>query len=842
MRVLALVIYVILLSPTLKAQYTISGQVKDETSGQVLSGANIVLKNTFQGAYSDFEGKFRLEKVKAGIYTLEISYLGFETFSQEINVNQNQQLNISLKESPFAADEIVVLATRVNEQSPIAYTNLDKEDIAKQNFGQDLPILLNFTPSIVTNSDAGAGVGYTNFRIRGTDATRINITINGIPLNDAESQGTFWVNMPDFASSVDNIQIQRGVGTSTNGAGAFGASVNIQTNSLQADPSLEVNNSYGSFNTWKHTVKVATGLIQDKFTVEARLSQITSDGFIDRAFSDLQSFYVSGGYYGEKSIIRANIFSGNETTFQAWYGIPEARLRGDVAGMQAFAARNFLNEEQTQNLLNSDSRTYNSQLYEDETDNYQQDHYQFFYTLEVNPQLSLNTALHYTRGRGYFEQLILNDALATYNLEPVAIGGDTISNSDIIRRLWLDNHFYGTTFSLNYNKNRLNLNFGGGWNRYLGKHFGEVIWARFASNSNIRERYYDNDATKSDFHIYSKGNYQLGKNIQAFVDLQYRTVNYSFLGLAVDDQLGSRPLQQEVRLHFFNPKLGLNYQWNPNNAVYASFSVGNKEPNRNDFVQSSENSRPEHETLYDIEVGYRLQRRNWTFNANYYAMLYEDQLVVTGALNDVGQANRVNVDQSYRTGIELVAATQISTKLSWQVNATFSQNRIQDFQESINFASIASNAEEAQAELATLAAQGFVPNPNTGQLERNLGNTDLAFSPNIIAGSQLEYQPLEGLSIAWLSKYVGEQFLDNTSSDLRKLDAFFVNDIRLIYSFKTKFTDQVQLSLLVNNIFDEEYEPNGYTFGYFVGTERISENFYYPQAGINFLASLNIKF
>ncbi len=824
-----------------QAQYQISGQVQEQGKQTPLTGASIYLQGTNRATASDAEGKFTLENIPKGEYKLVVSYVGFQKYEQAVEVNRDLNLAITLASSPFVADEVVVSATRVSEEIPLAFTNVSKAEIEKQNLGQDLPILLNFTPSVVSTSDAGAGVGYTNIRIRGSDATRVNVTINGIPLNDAESQGAFWVNLPDFASSVANIQVQRGVGTSTNGAGAFGASINIQTNQRREDPYAELSNTYGSFNTWKHTLQAGTGLIKDHFTVDARLSKISSDGFIDRAFSDLKSFYLSGAYYGEKSLIKANIFSGREQTFQAWYGVPEARLEGDVEGMLAYIDRNFLNAEQATNLLNSDSRTYNSQLYENETDNYQQDHYQFFYTYEFNKHWNLNTALHYTRGRGYFEQYRYQDALSTYSIDPVEIGDSVINNSDLIRRLWLDNDFYGTIFSLNHRPDRWDLTLGGGWNRYEGKHFGEVIWARFAGESEIRDRYYENDATKSDFNIYGKALYDINAKLHAFVDLQYRRVNYSFEGLAVDDILGSRPVQQEVRLNFFNPKFGFTYDLQSQASLYASLSVANKEPNRNDYVQSTVNSRPRPERLYDIEVGYRRQSKQWSFNANAYAMIYEDQLVLTGAVNDVGQFTRTNVDNSYRLGIELVSNWQILSNLSWNFNATISTNQIKDFREFVDFLG-ATDPLERTEQLAELNAQGFVLDEGTGQLVRDLGTTDIAFSPELILGSQLEYQPFQNFSVALLSKYVGEQFLDNTASEARQLDAFLTQDIRLIYHLRTKVIPEIGFKLLVNNILDEKYESNGYTFGYFLGTDRISENFYFPQAGTNFLVALEIKF
>lgn len=716
-------------------------------------------------------------------------------------------------------DELVIKSLRVTDENGVAYSNISKEEISKLNLGQDLPILLNFQPSVVTTSDAGAGVGYTGLRIRGSDATRINVTINGVPVNDAESQGVFWVNMPDLASSVNSIQIQRGVGASTNGAGAFGASINLQTDQHSQKAFAEINNSFGSFNTWKHTVKAGTGLINDKFVVEGRLSKITSDGFIDRAASDLKSFFLTGGYHGKKTMIKMNVFSGQEKTYQAWYGVPESRLRGNRAEMEAYAERNFLDEKERQNLFNSNSRTYNPYTYDNEIDNYQQDHYQGFITHQITTDWNFHVGLHYTKGRGYFEQYRKNDDLADYNLPNVL---DSIQQTDLIRRRWLDNDFYGTVFSTNYTTEKLNFTLGGGWNRYEGKHFGEIIWARYASNSEIRHRYYDNDATKTDFNTFAKATYKLTTKLSATADLQYRRVEYDFVGLAIDDNLGARPTNQNAQFNFINPKLAISYYLNERNQVYASWGVGNKEPNRNDFTESSVNSRPKHETLLDYETGFRSTSRYIDWQANAYFMNYYNQLVLTGQVNDVGAFTRTNVARSYRAGIELEAALKITKKLTWRLNTTLSRNKILNYTQFTDAYDEEFNALE--------------------QNKETFSSTDIAFSPNTIVGSQIEYHPIENFTVALLSKYVGRQFLDNTSNSSRQLDAYTTQDLRLSYLWKPKFGGEINFNLLVNNILNAQYESNGYTWGYLVGNQRITENFYYPQAGTNFLLGVNVRF
>jgi iron complex outermembrane receptor protein len=770
------------------AQFSISGTVSDADGG-TLPGAAITVEGTYKGTYADASGAFRLTNLKPGSLQLRISLLGYEPVLQAVELNQDAQITVSLTKTAVAIDEVVVSATRANQKSAIAYTNVSARELSKLNLGQDLPLLLNFTPSLVTTSDAGAGVGYTGFRIRGSDATRINVTVNGIPYNDAESQGTFWVNMPDLASSVSSIQIQRGVGTSTNGAGAFGASVNVQTNSFEKNPYGEVDVSGGSFNTLKTTVKAGSGLLNNHFVVDARLSRIVSDGFVDRASSNLKSFYLSGGWYGKKSFVRLNVFSGTEKTYQSWNGIPESFLKTN--------------------------RTYNSYTYDNEVDNYQQDHYQLISSHELSRNWRLNASLHYTQGRGYYEQYRADNELADYSLPSIVIRDSTISRTDLIRRRWLDNDFYGAVFSLDYNSfGKLTANIGGGWNQYLGKHYGEVIWARFASTSSIRHRYYDNDATKTDFNLYAKAFYQFTPKLNAFIDLQVRTVGYSFLGF--DNQL--RNVQQDANLSFFNPKAGITYTVNDRSTVYASYGVGHREPNRNDYTQSTPASRPKAEALNDWEAGYKLQTQRLAFSANVYYMKYKNELVLTGQINDVGAYNRINIPSSYRAGIELEAGTVLAKNLRWNVNATFSQNKVKTFTE-------------------------FLDNYDTGgQKVNQYTNTDIAFAPNTIVGSQLLYTPAKGLEIALLSKYVGKQYLDNTSNGNRQLTAYFVNDLRFIYTVKPKGMNELSFSFLLNNVLSELYESNGYTFSYISEGKTVTENFYYPQAGRNFLAGIRMRF
>ena len=785
----------LLLSASAWAQVSLSGKVLDEESREPLVGASVWIEKIGKGAVTDQNGDFAISKLPEGNVELRVSFLGFETYRQAMTLPLSGSLEILLTSREFLSEEFIVSATRASSNTPTTFTTVDKEAIAKRNLGQDIPILLNFTPSVVTNSDAGAGVGYTGMRIRGTDQSRINATINGIPLNDAESHGIFFVNMPDFASSVDNIQIQRGVGTSTNGAATFGASLNFQTDTHKEEAYAQLDNSFGSFNTWKHTVKAGTGLLNNRFAFDARLSKITSDGYVDRAFSDLQSYFISGGYFGENHVVKVNVFSGKEQTYQSWYGLPESKLEDD--------------------------RTFNYYTYDNETDNYQQDHYQAIYSGQFGDNWKANFALHYTYGRGYYEQYREDDDFGSYGLPPVIIGDMTINSTDIIRRRWLDNDFYGFVGSVNYmsDSGLWDIVLGGGANRYDGGHFGEIIWARVAGDTDIRDRYYDNDAVKDDRNIYAKATYELKPGLNLFGDVQFRGINYSFFGVN-DDQ---RIVDGQENYNFFNPKLGLSYE-KGNQTYYASYAVANREPTRSDFTDNPISEVPRPERLNNIEAGVRSQSGNFSYNANFYYMDYKDQLISTGQINDVGAYIRENVESSYRAGIELDGAYQLSPSWTFGGNIAFSQNRIAEFTEYVDDYS----TEEFQQESFTYE------------------DTDIAFSPNVVGSAMIEFKPVKNLSLNWMSKYVGKQYLDNTSNDGRTLDAFFTNDIRISYTTQPRYFKNLEVNLLINNVFNELYEPNGYTFSYYLpgesGKDLVTENYYYPQAGTNFLLGLSMRF
>lgn len=694
-------------------------------------------------------------------------------------------------------DEVLVKAVRVNADSPITHTNVKKEELEKRNLGQDLPILLNFLPSVVTTSDAGAGVGYTGIRVRGVSPQSTNITINGIPYNDAESLGTFWVDLPDFSSSVESLQLQRGVGTSTNGSGAFGASINILTDAVAQEANGEIANSFGSFNTRKHTLKFSTGLLNDQFEISGRLSQINSDGYIDRAEADLKSYFLQGAYIKDNTFIKALVFGGHEITYQAWNGIDAETLEND----RTFNPSGIYLDDEG-----------NIQFYDNEVDNYKQDHYQLHWNQRYNNNWSTNVGLNYTYGRGYFEQYKEDESFSDYDLTPIVIGGETIDETDLIRRRWLDNDFYVITASAIYKDDTKNIQFGGSYSTYDGDHFGEIIWSEFASDSEIRDRYYDGNGKKNDFSLFAKTTYQLNDKVSLYGDLQMRFIGYETTGLT-SDRIN---LLVDENYSFFNPKAGITYEVNPKNQLYFSYARANREPSRSDF-ESNPDIKPEQ--LNDFELGWRHESEKFRFNANAYYMLYNEQLVLTGALDDVGTPIRANSGESYRLGIELEAAVQLSDKFALQPNITLSSNKNRE----------------------TILSRD-------GELV-NLGKTNISFSPEVVAANAIVFQPSRQFQVSLLSKFVGEQFMGNSDSEVSKLECYFVNDLNFSYELETNsFVNSIVFTGLVNNIFNEKYVSNGYYFTYDdTWTEpgvvtTIEGAGYYPQATTNFLLGMSLKF
>jgi len=702
-----------------------------------------------------------------------------------------QQDTAVKKDSFRLLEPVEVTAVRAGEKAPFTKTNLSKKEIEKINLGQDIPFILNQTPSVIVNSDAGNGVGYTGIRIRGTDGTRINVTLNGIPYNDAESQGSFFVDLPDFTSSVNSMQVQRGVGTSSNGAGAFGATINVSTNEVNKDQYAEFNNSYGSFNTWKNTVKAGTGLIDDHFTADIRLSNITSDGYIDRASTNLKSFYFSTAYLNNKTSLRLNIFSGKEKTYQAWNGVPESKLKTD----------------RTYNELGTEKP---GAPYDNQTDNYIQSHYQLFFNQQLAKDLTFNTAIFLTRGKGYYEEYKGAQNYADYKLPYPVHGIDTTFTTDLVRDLWLDNYFYGNIFSFQYKTNKSQFILGGGWTRYDGAHYGNITWAQNGGLPEPNFKWYDLDAKKSDANIYFKQQTQIANYWSLFYDLQYRHVKYNLDGFQDNPSL-----LIHTDYNFFNPKLGVSYNRDGWNA-YLSYSRAAKEPNRDDF-EASLTQQPRAEKLNDIEFGAGKKAKNYSWNAVFYYMHYKDQLVLTGKINDVGAYTRTNIPKSYRTGIELDGSVSITKWLKAAGNLSLSRNKVIDFIEYVD------------------------DYDDGGQKSYDHKSADIALSPGVIGGATISFIPAKNFEIGLLSKYVSKQFLDNTENEGRKLNPYYTQDARFIYTLQKGFLKEVNFIFQVNNIFNKKYEPSGYTFSYIYGGSLTTENYYYPMAGTNVMAGINLR-
>jgi iron complex outermembrane receptor protein len=790
--------FIVLLLPVMAAaQFSISGKVTDKQTGDALPGATVSIQKPLTSVVTDVSGKYRLENLPAGTYMVKVTYIGFQVITKTILLNENVVSDFEMVNSSFLTEEVTVSSTRAAENSPTAFTNLNKKDIEKNNSGRGFEYLLEQTPSTVVTSNAGAGVGYTSIRIRGSDATRTNVTLNGIPLNDAEDQGVYFVDLPDLASSVDNIQVQRGVGTSTNGAGAFGASINIQTTIRRDTAYAELNNSAGSYGTVKNTVAMGTGLLGGHFTFDGRLSRINSDGYIDRAFSHLKSFFLSGAYYGKSSVLRLNVFSGYEQTYQAWDGVPEDSVR---YGNRRYNELGYINSSNS--------------FYKNQTDNYTQNYYQLLYDQQLGGKLSFSGALHYTKGFGYYEEYRNADSLKNYGVTPVIVGGTSIDATDLVRRLWLNNDFYGLTYNLHYKPNtNLGVILGGAYNEYRGAHYNNIEWTQQSTNIPPDYEYSRDDAKKTDFNIFTRAEYHLGK-VLLYGDVQYRHIYYSFLGF--DENLHN--VQQAVQLNFFNPKAGITYQISASSNIYASVAVGNHEPNRSDYVNSSPQSRPLPENLKDFELGYRINGEFFSGSVNGFYMLYKNQLVLTGALDDVGEAIRTNIKDSYREGIEASARVKIASPLSWYVNATVSANKVKNFPQ-------------------------YLQNYDTGTLDvTQYQETNIAYSPDFTGSSTISYRPVKNGEIAFIAKYVSRQYLDNTSTLSRSLDPYLVNDIRLNYNFSIMGIKNVGVGLLVNNIFSKKYQSDGATYPDIEGGKVVNYNYFFPQAPINFLLSLNLRF
>ncbi len=735
-------------------------------------------------------------------------FLSTFTFAQSKN-NPAASTNDSIRQ--ISLKEVVVTSLRANERSAVAYSSVQKEAIEQRNLGQDIPYLLALTPSFIATSDGGTGIGYTGFRIRGTDGNRINVTINGVPFNDAESHGSYFVDMPDFASSLSSVQVQRGVGTSTNGAAAFGASINMQTEGSRPKPYAEIGSTIGTFNSNKNTLKAGTGLLKSGFAFDARLSNVTSDGYLDRASANLKSYYFAGGYYGNKTTLKFVTFGGHEKTYQAWYGVIADSLKTN----------------RTYNELGSyTDASGNTKFYDNQVDDYTQTHYQLHWSQRLNHNLHLNATAHYTKGYGFYEEYKKDQSYTIYSLIPDTLAGVALEKTDLVRRKWLDNDFYGITYSLNYETQKVNATIGGALNRYDGDHFGKVICVRNAQNLQPNHEYYRSNSLKDEFNIYAKGTAEVISDLFATVDLQYRHINYSLNGVSDKYNANTGKMDDITNVYkfdFFNPKVGLTYQLNSSNSFYGSYSIANREPNRTNYTDNSTAALPKPERLYDTEIGYRFQSPRFSASANLYYMNYKDQLILTGKLSEIGEMLTSNISESYRAGIELTAEVKIANWLNWDGNLTLSQNKILNFTEE--------GIDVYDADWNWLDSRNNI-----------LGTTDIAYSPNVIANSLFTFK-IKSLSVGLHSNYVGKQYIDNSSDNGRSIDAYFVNNLNIGYELALKKMKAIQFNVLVNNLFNNQYVTNGWTwYSAYVGGERYNDLRFFPQAGTNFLASVTLKF
>jgi iron complex outermembrane recepter protein len=799
------------------SQFTLTGTVKD-AKGKALIGADVYFKNLQLGTITNLDGAFTFHRLNEGTYELKVGFLGYEGHLQTITLLSDRYIDIILEPENYLANEVLVYGTRANSKFPMAYTNINKDEIQRMNTGNDITYMLAQSPSVVATSEAGIGIGYTAMRIRGTDPTRINVTMNGVPINDSESQTVFWVNMPDLSASVEDVQIQRGVGTSTQGAAAFGATVNFQTLGLSSKPYAEYQLIGGSFNTIKNTIKVSSGLIADHFSFDARLSKVNTDGYIKFSGSDHTSVFLSGAYHAKSSLLRFTFLNGRERTGISWWGVPQEMLdtdrRFNPAGL----------------YYDADG---NEHYYKDQTDNYRQTHYQLHFSQKLNKSLNLNIAAHYTQGGGYYEQFMDDSnsyhstAFADYGLgDLIVVNGDTLFQSDLIRRKWLENDFYGIIGSLVFKQSRFEAMIGGGWNSYSGNHFGRILWMEYNIETAKDYEWYRNTGDKTDWNLYAKINYLLTRDITIFGDLQYRNIKYEMNG--IDDDLVD--LSQQHTFNFFNPKLGVFFAINSNNTAYVSGAIANREPARADFKESKgdPSATPQSERLYDVEIGYTLRGKNYSMGANLYYMHYKDQLVPTGEKSNVGYSIMTNVKNSYRRGIELTALYSPFSFLRWNFNITLSQNKINNY---IEHATHYSNWNDDW--------QWF---ENEEDVARPLGATNIAYSPSVIGASAIEVEIIEGGSITLISKYVGKQYFDNTSNNDRRLDSYFVHDIRIEYAIPFKKIKHFGLLFQINNLFDMAYSNNAYGGNWYEDEQEMTWAYYYPQAGIHFFAGIGLIF
>lgn len=751
-------------------------------------------------------------RFKTGSYTLFANASGYFEYSTIVEITSDTTFYIVLKENIVEHSNVTVKATQVREKSGFVFSKLNSRQIASNNLGQDFTYLLANTPSAYSTSDAGTGIGYTGIRIRGSDGTRINVSVNGIPINDAESHGVFWVNMPDLASSASLVQIQRGVGSSTIGSGAFGANINVANTELNSNPFVRIQQSIGSFNTSRSTLQFGTGKISN-FNFGGRLSRIVSDGYVDRGSSNLLAFQFNLDYSKKKWNIHLVSFGGKEKTYQSWYGTPESRVRNDIDGMNAFADRNYLSDADRQNLLNS-GRTYNYYTYKNQTDNYWQNHYQMHIAKELNPNLWIKSSFFLTSGKGYFEEFKPDASYNSYGVNDFIVGTDTSSNTDLVRQRWLDNTYFGNFTSVNYKKKSVDLIGGLSYTKYNGKHFGDVIWAEIAQPFGKDYRYYQSKSTKEEINAFVKGNYKVNKKLQIDLEMQSRIINYK--GLGNDNDL--KKIDFDTNYLFLNPKAALVYELNKGQRLYGSYSIGQREPVRSDFIDQTRSELPKPEFMRDIEIGYILKKKTTFFQFNFYDMAYKNQLVLTGELNDVGSSLRKNVAKSYRRGIELVFQREIIKKMFIDANLNLSSNKIIDFED-------------------------VYYNYDDGSIVKNVySKTDIAFSPSAIGYIGVTDKHIRGLELKVDLKYVGEQYLDNTLNKDRKIDAYSLFNFSFQKAIQLSGKGHLTIRGMVNNVFGIFYSNNGYTYKYVYDGKLIVENFYYPQSRTNFMLGVDFTF
>ncbi len=783
------------------AQYPVSGFVRDGATGEAVTGANVFLEGSYKLTFTDSKGYFSFSRIPKGEYSLRVTHISFNPYEKLLSVGDSVLfVEIPLEAKVYLSEEFIVSAVRSTDRLPGAVSSVSRQELRGVNMGQDIPFLLSGQPSLVITSDAGTGIGYTAMRMRGIDQNRINVTINGVPLNDAESHSVYWIDLPDFASSVEDIQIQRGVGTSTNGAGAFGGSMNIRTEQLNPKPYATTSISAGSFNTFRSSVGFGTGLTVSRFAFDGRMSKVLSDGYIDRSFSNLFSWYMSGGYYGKRTIFKAIVMSGQEITGLAWEGVPSE----------------VLDTNRTWNPLGIYyDNNGKIKFYDNEVDNYLQNHYQLHMLHRINKNWNFNMALHLTTGKGYYESYKEDSELKKYDLPDVIYGNDTISVSDLVQRKWLDNRFYGATWLLARTSAASTLTFGGAANIYEGDHFGTLVWLEYPGEISKDYRWYESNGNKQDGNVFVKYIYQLTSKLLLIGDVQYRYINYQIDGF--DDDL--RDIGQQHSYNFFNPKAGLSYRYSDRNESWLFMGVANREPNRSNLTDARPDVPvPTEERLYNVELGHKINHKRFSLNSNAFVMYYSDQLVLTGEINDVGDPIMTNVDESYRVGVELVAGINITRWFKLEANAALSRNRIMNF-------------------------TAYVDDWDTWiQREENLGETPIAFSPWLVAGSMMKFKPLDRLTVSFLSQYVSKQYLDNTGSEERALNAWVVHNIQIQYNVNVRWLQEMTARVILNNILGTRYESNGWIYRYYEdGVHKTSDGLF-PQAGFHLLAGIQMRF